>query len=330
MLTVSSSPKRPVPADLIVRFGPHADGGAVLNLPMPVLGGVADEVIFCGVRERPSIDGWRLFERDGLLIGAIDEPAEVDLDAQAHRLYAQLLVLVGERRLARIWNYVPRINEPDATGLENYRAFCRGRSLAFEERLGAGYEQHLPAASAVGGVDGRLSVIFAATRDEPKHVENPEQVPAYAYPPEHGPRAPSFTRATRVTAAGERYVFISGTAAIKGHATVAVGDLAGQITCMIDNLKLVSRACGLGEDLGLGGAGSAVAVANAGPGAARRSPEWQRHFKVYLRDDADYAEAAKMLQAELFVETDRVTWLHSDICRAALLIEIEATLVAAV
>src|SRR5690606_26667069 len=107
--------------------------------------------------------------------------AEPDLTDQARSLYQRMLRIVGDRRLARVWNYVPRINESDTTGLENYRAFCRGRSLAFEEHLGAGYREHLPAASGVGGADGRLTMVFAATRAEPQHVENPDQVPAYEY-----------------------------------------------------------------------------------------------------------------------------------------------------
>lgn len=285
-------------------------GGATLVSPaIPVLAGRADEAIFSGLRELAPMEGFLRFERDGLLVGAIDEPAEVDLAAQTHRLYRRLLRVAAGLRLARVWNYVPRINEPDATGLENYRAFCRGRSLAFEETLGEVYHQHLPAASAVGGPDDRVVVIFAATGEVPLHVENPDQVPAYEYPPEHGPRAPSFARATRVEAAGTRHVFISGTAAIKGHATVAVGDLAGQIACTLDNLRILSLGCGLGERLGEG----------AG---------WTRHFKIYLRHAADLPSAMAALDGVLFTAADRVTWLLSDICREALLIEIEATLVA--
>lgn len=285
-------------------------GGAVLAAPaIQVLAGRADEAIFPGLRELAPEEGFVRFEGDGLLVGAIDEPAEADLAAQTRRLYARLLGLVAGRRLARVWNYVPRINETDAAGLENYRAFCLGRSLAFEEGFGGIHHEHLPAASAVGGPDGRLVVIFAATRAEPLHVENRDQVPAYEYPPEHGPRSPSFARATCVTEAGSRYVFISGTAAIKGHATVAAGDLAGQIACTLDNLRIVSLGCGLGERLGEG----------AG---------WTRHFKIYLRHAADHAVAAAALDGVLFTTADRVTWLRSDICREALLIEIEATLVA--
>ncbi|CAM2805819.1 hypothetical protein RAHE111665_02010 [Rariglobus hedericola] len=310
MSSVEFSHNRSPLADFVVRFGVDADGqDSVFALPMPVIAGEVDETIFSGLTKLPSRDGFRLFERDGLLIGAIDEVAEIDLAAQAHRLYRSLLILAEGRRLARVWNYVPRINEPDAAGLENYRAFCRGRSLAFEERLGEGYAEHLPAASAVGGVDGRLTVIFAATHGAPAHVENPEQTPAYEYPIEHGPRAPSFARATQVTEAGNRYVFISGTAAIKGHATMATDDLAGQIACTLDNLRIISRACGLGERFGA-------------------NEEWSRHFKIYLRHPGDYPAAAEALAGVLFSAADRVTWLKSDICRSALLIEIEATLVA--
>lgn len=305
MSSPRASNHRSTPAGFSVRFTSEAD---VFRFPMPVLAGVEEEAIFEGLNERETRDGFRLFEREGLLVGAIDEMAEADLEGQTHRLYQRLIRLVGGRHLARVWNYVPAINAPDATGLENYRAFCRGRSLAFEEGLGAGYRQHLPAASAVGGLDGRLAVIFVATQAAPTHVENPEQVPAYDYPPEHGPRPPSFSRATRVDEAAARYVFVSGTAAIKGHETMAAGDLAGQIACTLDNFKIISRACGLGERLGA-------------------DAEWSRHFKVYLRHAADHAEAARALDGTLFMAEDRVTWLRSDICREALLIEIEATLV---
>lgn len=317
-MSLSDAPNpRPLVTDFSVRFGEGAGEGSVFNFPIQILGGEAREMIFGDIQEIRAREGFRLFERDGLLVGAIDEPADGDLSGLAHRLYRALLRLAEGCRLVRVWNYVPKINEPDASGLENYRAFCRGRSLAFEERLGEGYEEHLPAASAVGGVDGRLAVVFVATRARPVHVENPEQVPAYEYPPEHGPRAPSFARATQVEAAGRRYVFVSGTAAIKGHATVAPGDLAAQIGCTLDNLRIILRACGLGERLG----------EQLGEGADA-CEGWQRHFKVYLRHEADYPAAARVLGKTFFKPTDRVTWLRSDICRAALLIEIEATLVA--
>src|SRR6185295_16228459 len=150
--------------------------------------------------------------------------------------------------LYRIWNYVPGINTL-TDGFENYRAFCQGRSLAFEAEAGAGFPRVLPAASGVGTHDGCLSVVFVAGSAVPRHVENPEQVPAYRYPAEHGPRAPSFSRATVVQIGDRRFTFISGTSAIKGHATVAPDALLDQLDCTLDNLRLVSKEAGSGENL---------------------------------------------------------------------------------
>jgi chorismate lyase/3-hydroxybenzoate synthase len=132
-------------------------------------------------------------------------------------------------------------------------------------------------------------------------------MPAYDYPGEHGPRAPSFARATVVPGAGGDAVFISGTAAIRGHATVAPDEVRPQLACTLDNLREISRACGLGPDLDAGGGST-------------------RHFKVYLRHAADQPVVAAILQEQLLADRDRVTYLQADICRARLLVEIEASL----
>lgn len=314
-----------IPADSALRivFIPAAPSvraektGARIGIELPCLAGEAHEEIFRGLVPRGVSDGVALFSRGGLLVGHAREIfSGDDVEAAACRLYRRVLATCGDRQLYRMWNYVPRINEHTA-GLEHYRAFCKGRSLAFEAAFGAGFERQLPAASAVGSDGGTIEVVFAAGEKEPRHVENPEQVPAYLYPAEHGPRSPSFSRATVVNEGGQRWVFISGTAAIKGHATVGVGSLREQIACTLDNLRLISVASGVGENLG----GSC-----SGAGEADGAGEWTRSFKVYLRRESDLAEAKRLLEGKLFSANDHVTWLRSDICRAELDIEIEATL----
>jgi hypothetical protein len=111
-----------------------------------------------------------------------------------------------------------------------------------------------------------------------------------------------------VQTGGRTFAFISGTAAIKGHHTVGAGSLAAQLDCTLDNLRLISRATGLGEDLA--------------PGPGRR-----RHFKVYLRHAADLATVRARLEQSLLQPADEVVYLQADICRAALDLEIEATLI---
>ena len=100
---------------------------------------------------------------------------------------------------------------------------------------------------------------------------------------------------------------VAVSAAIRGHATVAPNDLPRQLTCALENLQAISKACGLGKNLA------------AGSGA-------RRHFKVYVRHAADQAATAACLQERLLADGDRVSYVQADICRAALLVEIEASL----
>ena len=283
--------------------------GFGLELHLPVLGGKPREVVFPQPAARLEDSDLSLCLSGDLLLGCASEPvADAHaLSTQTQALYRHVLTAARGRHLYRIWNYVPGINTV-TDGLENYRAFCQGRSLAFEAEAGAGFPQILPSASAVGTPDGFQSLVFVAGPTRPRHFENPEQVPAYRYPPEYGPRPPSFSRATVAALPDRTLTFISGTAAIKGHQTVAPGALDAQLDCTLDNLRLISLATGLGENLGAG------RVA-------------QRHFKVYLRRAADLAAIRNRLERLLLQPTDHVIYLQADICRAALNVEIEVSLV---
>ncbi|HEY0945163.1 MAG TPA: hypothetical protein VGD81_07835 [Opitutaceae bacterium] len=296
-----------------VAFGERSSrSSATLHVELPVLGGLHRETIFVDAEPAGEHGALTLHRAGHWLLGhastAIDPRR--GLEAASLQLYRDLVAATHGWHLARIWNYVPGINAPGPDQLENYRAFCRGRSLAFESEFGGVFKRLLPAASAVGCDDDRLTVIFAAHERPVQHFENPQQVPAYDYPPEHGPRPPSFARATVVAAADAPTVFISGTAAIKGHATIAPDDTLAQLACTLDNLSAISRVCGLGDDLAAGRAQA-------------------RHVKIYLRRAADYAAVSRELAASLLRPGDQVSYLRSDICRAALNVEIEATIVGA-
>jgi enamine deaminase RidA (YjgF/YER057c/UK114 family) len=283
------------------------DQTGVFDAGLPVLAGEPVEDLFGAAQPAGRAGALALFQMDGWQLGAATVPLAAGLEHAAHRLYLDILQATRGRHLARIWNYVPAINEPGPTGGENYRTFCQGRSLAFEEWHGRGFKALLPSASAVGSKSSSLTVAFAACTALPRHVENPLQVPAYDYPVEYGPRAPSFARATVVPGSTQATVFISGTAAIRGHATVAPHSVRQQLDCALENLREISRACGLGPGLDQGG-GSV------------------RHFKVYVRHAADQSLVAATLEERLLQGADRVSYLHADVCRTQLLVEIEATL----
>src|SRR5690606_7667363 len=130
------------------------------------------------------------------------------------------------------------------------------------------------------------------------------------YPPFYGPRAPSFARASRVTFRGREVVFISGTASIKGSETVHAGDCGKQTVTTLHNLALVAQSVGLGLDLG-------------------RSRGVKRRFVIYLRRAEDYPLVQRLLEERLFAPGDERIYLQADICRSDLMVEIEATTVAA-
>lgn len=283
---------------------PAREDAVTVNVPL--LAGDAEEKLLAAPGDASQREGCSVFETAGETAGFVVAEAGDDLEAAARDLYRKIFAATEGRHLYRVWNYVPQINAVE-NGLENYRRFCRGRSLAFEAHFGARYQRQLPAASAVGATSGPLAIAFVAGDAVPRHFENPRQVPAFEYPPDYGPRAPSFSRATLVTAGKQRKLFISGTAAIRGHATIAAGDLAGQLACTRENLNLIASTAGAGADFG-----------------ARDG--WQRTVKVYIRRAADLRAVQQDLQRHLVRPDESVTYLLADLCRSDLLVEIEAVL----
>jgi chorismate lyase / 3-hydroxybenzoate synthase len=290
-----------------LRIALGANQAGVIDAGLPVLAGEPVEDLFGSASPAGRMGAFTLFRTERWLLGAATVSLSGGLEEASYRLYCDIFHASLGRHLVRIWNYVPAINEPGPAGLENYRVFCRGRSFAFEQQYGSGFKAILPSASAVGSQPAALTVVFAASTVQPRHVENPLQIPAYDYPGEYGPRPPSFSRATLVPGLGRATVFISGTAAIRGHTAVAPHNTREQLECTLENLREISSACGLGPDLDRRGGST-------------------RHFKVYLRRAADLPLTVATLDERLLASTDRVSYLQADMCRAALLVEIEASL----
>jgi chorismate lyase / 3-hydroxybenzoate synthase len=231
-----------------------------------------------------------VLESDELLFGAITAEENKPLEEISRETYARLIEHVrgaGYPYFVRMWNFVGGINETEER--ERYQLFCAGRHDAF---VAAGYHHDvdLPSASAVGMRGTGLITYFLAARDAGVQVENPRQVAAYNYPPQYGPKSPSFSRATiwRDT------VFVSGTSSVLGHETVHVGDVEGQLDETVRNIEAV-----------LARTGRSLANVVAA--------------KTYVRNAADYEPIAARL-ASVFPAN---LYLEADICRRELLLEIE-------
>ncbi len=286
-------------------FGEAGDlSKATLDIGLPLLKGEPRAPIALEVEPGGADEGLELWRGAGLMVGFARSDQGSALEGATGQIYARILHATRGLNLYRIWNCVPHINGTGPDGLENYQAFCRGRSLAFESELGNEFPRKLPAASAVGTANSELTVAFLAGTRPTQHFENPAQVPAYEYPPEHGPRPPSFARATVVGDDDRVDVFVSGTSAVVGHQTVAPNDTMAQLDCTFANLRLISVATGLGERFG------------SGRGC-------NRHFKVYLRNPGDLPAVAIEMERKILAAGDKVSYLGAEICRAALNVEIE-------
>lgn len=291
------------PATAIVRSGLDR----WLTIALPVLAGEAQETILANAEPPLESNGCTLFHARNRVAGlAIADPSW-EIEAAAQQLYARVFSAAQGRHLYRLWNYVPQINAV-TENLETYRRFCRGRSQAFETHFGQSFQLQLPSASAVGVGCAPLAVAFIAGNEPARHFENPRQTPAFEYPPAYGPRSPSFSRATRIDSPnGTREIFISGTAAIRGHATIGGGDLHAQLECTFENLQIIAEAAGAGPEFGA-------------------AQGWHRTFKTYLRHAPDLPAVATFLNQRLLRPSDVTSYLEADLCRADLLVEIEAVL----
>jgi chorismate lyase/3-hydroxybenzoate synthase len=242
-----------------------------------------------------------------VLFGSITvrEEAERGLDQTTEQAYRRLLRFLCESgfpHLWRIWNYFPRINEPEH-GLERYRRFCIGRHQALVESL-PGFPGSLPAGTAVGTQDGPLKIYFLAGAHPATHLANPRQINAYDYPKVYGPRSPSFARATLCRSVSATHLFISGTASVVGHQSQHLGLADMQAVETVSNLRtLIDRAQLPNASLGCGATPQSV-------------------FKVYVRSPK-YLDAVRAVLQAPFLLSSRLLYLQADLCRRELLVEIE-------
>lgn len=296
------------------RAGP--DGRADLQVPMAVLpagGQVVTDWLSAAPFTQGTLHGCHYRASAEMLFGALslaeagfDESGGTSALAQAscaayERVFA-VLVDLGYPALVRCWNYIPQINQTHA-GMERYRAFNVGRQEAFIAS-GRSCHEHLPAASALGTVDGDFLLYFLAARTQPLSIENPRQLSAFRYPEQYGPRSPSFARASLLSLPQGDTLFISGTASIVGHESVHPGDVVAQTIESMVNIDTL------------------VAEANR-VSARRRFSSAGLDYKVFIRHPADQPAVADAMARHLGT-VPHAFYVQADVCRRELLVEIEA------
>jgi hypothetical protein len=241
--------------------------------------------------------------------------------AEMYRILEQVLGAGPAPHPVRVWNHLPDIHAPSGRGTDRYMAFNAGRFRAYAEWFGdAAFDRAVPSASAVGH-DGAELVIHALGSQTPGvPVANPRQIAPYRYSRRYGPRPPCFARATVLPAdAGiPRQVLVGGTASIRGEESFHPGNIAWQLRETSDNLAHLLRAASAVEN----GADNRAEVNAMTTGESVRWLGQFRDLRVYyVRDeDRSFIEAQT---AGAFSPACRIEYVHADLCRSELLVEIE-------
>lgn len=292
----------------LVRFGEPVStklDARVGAVALAELGGTATAEVWLGARPaqigvgdgiRHASDGEVLFLQ--LRLDEYASDALQPLTAVAYRRLFAMARALGYPHFLRIWNYFPQINR-ECEGLERYRAFCAGRHQALVAEL-AEFEMRLPAASAIGTRGPSLQLYALAAKEPGMQIENPRQISAFHYPHQYGRRSPSFSRAVLKTwGEGREHLYISGTASIVGHASRHL-DLLPQLDETLTNLEAL------------------LAEANR----LASTPLSLALLKIYVRPELDPAPLRHRI-VRVFGADVPMLFLHADICRRELLVEIE-------
>ena len=234
---------------------------------------------------------------------AVHRAADADVADAAQALYARLIASVrpsAHPYLIRLWNFFGAINAGEGDA-ERYRRFCVGRNAAVD----AMFRDPPPAATAIGAPDARapLSVVALCSTRPAIALENPRQTPAWQYPREYGPVPPGFSRGAVLRDGDGATLLASGTASIVGHVSQHRGDVVAQLDESLANLEVLLEE---------GGRRS----------GARFDLEGLQALRVYLRDPATLPAVQARLDG-LGLPGERIAFLHGEVCRVELDVEIE-------
>ena len=208
-----------------------------------------------------------------------------------------------DRRPIRFWNYLPGIVNPVAPGMDRYMAFNRGRHAAYSTCQGGveGFEQAVPAASAVGIAGPDLVIDCLASAQGGTPVENPRQIASWRYSPRYGPKPPYFARGMLTVLDGRRVLLVAGTASIVGEDSKHPEDVPAQVGEILRNMEALLVNAGLPRD---------------------RAFERLTDLRIYVV----HAAHADVVETEFRARTGpgvRVQTVLARVCRPELLVEVE-------
>jgi enamine deaminase RidA (YjgF/YER057c/UK114 family) len=228
----------------------------------------------------------------------------------------------GFEHVVRTWFYLGNITGIDLEGTggdaERYQELNRARSTFYQDLRFCGplVEPGIPhgvyPASTGIGMQGSGLVASCMTLQTQRQdarlvpLENPQQTPAFAYPPRYSPRSPKFSRAMALVLGDYITTWVSGTASIVNSESCHPGDIEKQTEQTIDNIQRL------------------IAPANFafhGVPAAGAALQDLAKVRVYLKRPEDFSRCKAVCERRFGAVP--AIYAQADICRPELLVEIE-------
>jgi len=252
-------------------------------------------------------------------VGCLEE--SLGISKQASCAFSDLhLVLkrenLGFEHLVRQWNYIENIvgfshrDNRDNRRYQHYQEFNEIRADWYSE---SGLTHDFPAATGIGTKGGGVIIDGIAARLDSSYkvlsLRNPEQEDAHSYSRakligNQASSAPLFERGKMIVGTDEGYIWVSGTAAIRGEDSVS-GNIVDQIRVTCENIDELISTDNLHK------AGITISEFVIKP----------VYLRAYVKPGLDGLFVEGFLQQRY--PDALVHVLYADICRDELLVEVE-------
>ncbi len=261
-----------------------------------------------------------------LIVCGVRSSVKESIREQSDALFVKLSKILSLEEFAvsdivRQWNYIPQIVAVDKNNYQHYQAFNDSRTVFYRKAdwVKCGY----PAATGIGMDCGAVTVDVVAvkyfdTKSRVLPIDNDLQRAAHVYTQNvligaqmdeiEGCSTPKFERAKAVGSLQNGYIcYISGTAAIRGEASMESNDAAVQTVMTVENVEhLISDYTCRKFGIELGCKFREINSA-----------------RTYIKNPKE-VDQIKSVVDEKWGDKTSVVYLKADVCRDELLVEIEA------
>lgn len=220
--------------------------------------------------------------------------------------------------LVRQWSFIPTILKTIDEKGQTYQYYQIFNDIRQSYYTKYKQDKEYPAATGIGMHYGNMTIDFVAVQGNSGTqcvgLANPYQINAYDYNQElligaaleeNGPKNPPlFERAKYIGNADSGLVFVSGTASIIGEETIGINDIRKQTETTLRNIKELVSGVNISRSV------------DVVPGSMVYD-----YLRAYIKNEADFGVVRQLCNDQ--VANVPVLYVHADVCRDDLLVEIE-------